>query len=199
MLMPLRRPAALLFDMDGTLTEPLLDFPKIKADLGIGNRPILEALAEMGPEQRWVADEILFAHEERAARESTLNAGCRELLGFVEEMRWPTAIITRNSLASAKAVFARHGLSFEVLVTREDGRYKPHPAPLELACEKLSVDVRAAWMIGDGQYDVEAGNAAGCATIWISHGREKPFSAEPSATVRDLHQLTQLLRACRNK
>jgi HAD superfamily hydrolase (TIGR01509 family) len=197
--MVLPPPAALLFDMDGTLTEPLLDFPKIKADLGIGNRPILEALAEMTPEQRLRADGILLGHEERAARESTLNPGCRELLDFVDKTRWPTAIITRNSRVSAKAVFERHGLSFEVLVTREDGRYKPHPAPLQLACEKLGVELRAAWMIGDGQYDVEAGNAAGCTTIWVSHGREKPFLAEPSATVRDLHQLTQLLRECRNK
>lgn len=45
----LHRPRVILFDMDGTLTEPLLDFPRIKADMGIGNRPILEALAEMTP------------------------------------------------------------------------------------------------------------------------------------------------------
>ncbi len=43
---------AFLFDMDGTLTEPLLDFPRIKAEMGIGNRPILEALAEMDDSAR---------------------------------------------------------------------------------------------------------------------------------------------------
>jgi hypothetical protein len=30
------RPAALLFDMDGTITEPMLDFPKIKAEWALG-------------------------------------------------------------------------------------------------------------------------------------------------------------------
>ena len=46
-------PRALLFDMDGTLTEPALDFPAIKAAMGIPlQRPILEALAEMTPERR---------------------------------------------------------------------------------------------------------------------------------------------------
>jgi hypothetical protein len=43
-------PRALLLDMDGTITEPMLDFPRIKAEMGIGQRPILEALAELsGP------------------------------------------------------------------------------------------------------------------------------------------------------
>ena len=41
-------PKAILFDMDGTLTAPMLDFPRIKAEMGIGERPILEALAELG-------------------------------------------------------------------------------------------------------------------------------------------------------
>ncbi len=30
-------PGGILFDMDGTLTEPLLDFPKIKSEMGIEN------------------------------------------------------------------------------------------------------------------------------------------------------------------
>ena len=42
-------PRAVLFDMDGTLTEPMLDFPRSKAEMGIGQRPILEALAEVHP------------------------------------------------------------------------------------------------------------------------------------------------------
>jgi len=49
-------PRAILFDMDGTLTEPLLDFPRIKAEMGIGQRPILEALAEMDEQSRHIAE-----------------------------------------------------------------------------------------------------------------------------------------------
>src|SRR5258706_313311 len=45
-------PKALLFDMDGTLTRPMLDFPRIKAEMGIGSKPILEALAEMRGAER---------------------------------------------------------------------------------------------------------------------------------------------------
>ena len=51
-------------------------------------------------------------------------------------------------------------------------------------------------MIGDGQYDVEAGIAAGMNTVWLSHDQPKPFTAEPWRVVRDLPELTALLRGC---
>src|ERR1700692_233112 len=69
-------PRAILFDMDGTLTEPMLDFPRIKAEMGIGDRPILESLDRLAPDRRIEAEAILLRHEEHAARNSTLNPGC---------------------------------------------------------------------------------------------------------------------------
>src|SRR5689334_12399618 len=93
-------PRAILFDMDGTLTEPMLDFPKIKAEMGIGARPILEALAEMSPHLRAQAEAVLLRHEDHAAENSTLNPGCRELLDHLTGHSIPTALITRNSRRS---------------------------------------------------------------------------------------------------
>ncbi|HEX4793015.1 MAG TPA: HAD family hydrolase [Humisphaera sp.] len=186
-------PRAILFDMDGTLTEPLLDFPRIKAEMGIGQRPILEALAEMDEQSRHTAELVLLRHEEEAAVRSTLNAGCRELLSELERLGIATALITRNSRASVNHVLTRHELTIRVLVAREDAPPKPDPQPLLLACQQLRVNRDEAWMVGDGQYDIEAARAAGIASIWISHGRKKPFAAEPWKAVRDLHELRHLL------
>src|SRR6476661_375146 len=94
---PITLPRAILFDMDGTLTEPMLDFPRIKAEMGIGTRPILEALSEMPPEMRFAAEAVLLRHEDHAAENSTLNPGCREVLQLVKELSIATALITRNS------------------------------------------------------------------------------------------------------
>jgi hypothetical protein len=76
-------PKAILFDMDGTFTKPMLDFPKIKAEIGIGSRPILEALAEMDGAAREEAERVLHRHETHAATESELNAGCDALFGKI--------------------------------------------------------------------------------------------------------------------
>jgi FMN phosphatase YigB (HAD superfamily) len=51
-------------------------------------------------------------------------------------------------------------------------------------------------MVGDGVYDVAAGNAAGVRTVWISHGREREFDHVPWRTVRDLPELLTLLCGC---
>src|SRR5207248_6429710 len=98
--LPIRRPRAVLFDMDGTLTEPMLDFPRIKAEMGIGGRPILEAMAEMNPAELRRAQAVLDRHEEEAARLSTLNPGCREVLGWLLAHGVGVALITRNSRRS---------------------------------------------------------------------------------------------------
>ena len=180
--------------MDGTLTAPMLDFPLIKAEMGIRDRPILEALAGMDVAARREAEAVLLRHEERAARESSLNVGCHDLLRRVRARGIRTALITRNSRSSVDTVLARHGLAIDVLVSREDAAPKPDPQPLRLACRKLGVEESDAWMVGDAQYDVEAGLAAGIRTVWVSHGRERPFRATPWEIVGDLCELVNLLR-----
>lgn len=158
-------PRAILFDMDGTLTEPLLDFPKIKAEMGIGTKPILEALALMPDEQRRLAEAVLVRHEDQAAACSRLNPGCSELLEKLSARGILPALITRNSRVSVRTVLERHALAIGVLVTREDAPPKPDPRPLLLACQRLGVRAADAWMVGDGEYDVEAGIAAGIRTV----------------------------------
>ena len=183
--------------MDGTLTEPMLDFPRIKAEMGIGGRPILEALAEMDAATRRAAEAVLLRHEERAAAESCLNAGCKELLDLLRNREIRTALITRNSRASVDTVTVTHRLQIDLLITRDDAPPKPDPTPLRLACRRLGVAEAEAWMVGDGQYDVEAALAAGIRAVWVSHGRDRPFAAEPWRTVRDLPEVAQLLAGCR--
>jgi HAD superfamily hydrolase (TIGR01549 family) len=162
--------------------------------MGIGSGPILETLARMNHADRHIAEKILHDHEHRAAIESTLNPGCRELLDWLDEVGIAKALVTRNTRSSVRTVLARHGLNIQVCVTREDGKYKPDPAPLRLACDRLGLETIDAWMVGDGYHDIEAGNAAEMPTVWVSHGQPKTFSADPRCTVRDLLELTEMLR-----
>ncbi|HEY1921790.1 MAG TPA: HAD family phosphatase [Tepidisphaeraceae bacterium] len=188
-------PRAVLFDMDGTLTEPMLDFPRIKTEMGIGPGPILESLAALDESRRLLAEAVLLRHEKIAAEQSKLNAGCLELLAMLKSERISMAVITRNSRLSVATVTTRHNLEIETLITREDGPFKPDPFALSFACRKLGVKPDEAWMVGDGQYDVEAAIAAGIRSVWISHGKPRHFSAEPWLTVANLPELTLLLQS----
>jgi HAD superfamily hydrolase (TIGR01549 family) len=180
--------------MDGTLTTPVLDFPKIRTELGVGPGPILESLARLDPTRREQAEAKLHRIEDEAAKNSLLNEGCKDLLAWMAANGSPTALITRNSRLSAQTVFRLHQLSMDVIITREDGPFKPSPIPLELACRRLNVKHDEAWMVGDGQHDIEAANAAGIRAVWISHGKPRTFDAEPWLTVADLPELTKILK-----
>jgi HAD superfamily hydrolase (TIGR01509 family) len=199
------RPTAILFDMDGTLTEPMLDFPRIKAEMGIGPGPILESLALLDADRRRDAEAVLHRYEEIAAANSRLNPGCGELLDWLDAENVPTAMITRNSRLSAQTLLTQHGLQIAHVITREDGPFKPSPEPLHLACHRLGLNgdgrslavYDSIWMVGDGQYDVEAAHAANIRSVWISHGKTRPFQAEPWMTVTDLIELTTILNQAR--
>lgn len=186
-------PRAILFDLDGTLSEPMLDFPLIKSEMGIGNLPILEALAKMSPADRQTAQSILHRHEDQAAQTCQLNIGCKNLLNWLDEQQIPQAIITRNRRSCARTILQRHQLNIQVLITREDGLFKPDPQPLLHACERLGIRPADAWMVGDGEYDILAAGRAAIPSIWLSHGQPRPFAAEPTLTIAQLPDLLDLL------
>lgn len=193
---PLTLPRAVLFDMDGTLTRPLLDFPAIKAEIGIGNRTILEAMSEMPAETRARAEAILHRHEDHAVEHAKLNHGCVELLDYLAAAHLPTALITRNRRECAARVFEAFGLRMDLVIGRDDPLpFKPDPAPLLHACAALNVAPRDAWMVGDAELDVIAAHRAGIPAIWVSHGTERTFADRPTHTVASLVELLALLRS----
>lgn len=189
-----KEPRAILFDMDGTLTTPLLDFPAIKQEMGIGQQPILEALEAMDSVQRATAEAVLHRHEAHAADHATHNPGCTALVDWLKQKNISTALITRNSRLSTQRVLDKLQLAFGVIYTREDGPVKPHPHQLWEACRRLDVPAEEAWMVGDGEYDIAAAEAAGIPSVWISHGRPRNFDTKPWKTVDGLEELLSLLQ-----
>jgi len=77
--MPIR---AVIFDLDGTITQPYFDFDAIREEIGLSRDagPILEAMESMTPQQRQRSEVIRHAYEERAVTASTLNPGARDTL-----------------------------------------------------------------------------------------------------------------------
>jgi HAD superfamily hydrolase (TIGR01509 family) len=138
---PLAR--AVIFDMDGTLTRPILDFDRIREEIGLPNEPILEAVRQLPPEDRARAEAILLRHEAVAAAESELQAGAAEVVAVIRAAGISVALMTRNSRESTRAFQDRHGFSFDMVRTREDGPMKPSPEPVLTICRALGVEPAA--------------------------------------------------------
>lgn len=188
------KPQVVIFDMDGTLTRPYLDFAHINVEIGVEG-PILEALAEMTPTERARAEAVLERHEARAAAESELQPGAVEVLAAIREHGLPLVLMTRNSRVSVEAVQQRHGLTFDRVRTREDGPYKPSPEPILAICRELGVDPRGAWSIGDYHFDILCGHAAGATTVLLleSAAPRPAWADEADHVIYELGALLPLL------
>lgn len=157
---------AVIFDMDGTITCPLLDFPRMKAEIGVDERRgLLESISELSPSQRLRASEILLAHELAAARDSTLNDGVADTLAELSRLGLKTAILTRNCREATRIVCAKHALEFDAVVTRQDCLPKPDPDGVFAAARSVGVEPHACLMVGDYEFDVLAGGNAGAVTV----------------------------------
>jgi HAD superfamily hydrolase (TIGR01509 family) len=190
----MRRFDGVIFDMDGTLIEPLLDFRKIRADLGVpADAGILETLDAMPPEAAGPLRRRLMARELAAARKAKLNPGAAELLADVRRAALKTALLTRNSAEAMGIVLERFGLEFDLAWSREDGPIKPEPDGVLRACRELGIAPGRCACVGDFRYDLLAANAAGAVSVLLTPRERPDFAHLADHVISKLAQLADIL------
>ena len=156
-----------VFDLDGTLTVPVLDFAAMRAEIGIADGDILHALAKMPEDERRRALGVIGRHEEAAAAGSELSDGARELLDFIAAAGIKAGVVTRNSRVSVDTFCRKHGIAFDAVITREDAPPKPSPEPLTAAVERMGLGKHEVIYVGDFELDRLTGEAAGIPTYIV--------------------------------
>jgi HAD superfamily hydrolase (TIGR01509 family) len=188
------QPRAVIFDLDGTLTEPLLDFDLIRGEIGLRPGPILEQLVGLDDEEKARAEVILRRHEITAIEQAVLADGCVELLELLRARGIPHGILTRNMRVAVERFCARFGFTFAGSYTREDGPAKPAPDGVLHLCAGFGVVPGEAITIGDYKFDVLAGRAAGTRTALVAAEPPEDLAAwgTPDLVVRSLRELLHL-------
>jgi len=190
---------AVLFDMDGTIVDSGIDWLTFRKEIGLPSdgRPILEQLERSAPEARERGRSALHRAEREGADRAQLLPGAAELVAMLQTRGVRCALITNNSRASAETVLSRHRLSFDLVLTREDGAAKPDPGIFIDALRQLGVPSNEAAAIGDAHLDVIAAHRSGIERI-IAVGMP-PWMAEHVSPeidythVADLHEAHALL------
>lgn len=167
---------AVIFDMDGTIVEPLLDFDAIRRELGVSpDEGVLEAICRRSEEQQRRDHARLVEIEVAAAKEAKLLPGAEEVVTAVRAAGLKTALLTRNTREASKIVLKNHSsLRFDLVMSREDGSAKPEPDGIHQACETLGVAPERTCCIGDYRYDMMAANAAGATSVLLTTLRDRP-------------------------
>jgi len=189
---------AVVFDMDGTLTKPFLDFDAIRADIGLPPRsPILEAMEHMNAVDRARADAVLLRHERAAAQVSELNDGALEVLAHVRAASLPVGLLTRNCHECVVLTCERHGLRFDAVVAREHAPVKPAPDGVHLLARSFGVDPSRLLVVGDYVFDIRAGRGAGAITALLTLGKDWPFANEADHVIHSLFEAIPLIDSLR--
>ena len=184
----------LIFDMDGTLTVPLLDFKQIRREL---NAPDGEDLAETinsWPEpRRSQAWKVIGKYERYAIKNNCLQTGVKNALKRFAQANIRLAIITRNTSRSTEALLAKLPVKFNPVLTREFSHIKPAPEPVLHVLEAWQIEARECMMIGDYIHDIESANSAGAVSCYFKNPNVKHWDEHADFTVKSYQELEKLI------
>jgi HAD superfamily hydrolase (TIGR01549 family) len=183
-----------IFDLDGTLTRAVHDFEAIRAELDLPlGRPLLEALAELPAADAARRFARLDAIELDLARGAEPAHDAAELLQALEERGTRCGIVTRNSLENARETLRAAGLerffSESAIIGRDEAAPKPDPDGIRALLDQWSAGTQDTVMVGDHRFDLQAGRAAGVATIYVDMSESYPYAEHADHRVANLRSV----------
>jgi mannitol-1-/sugar-/sorbitol-6-phosphatase len=202
-----RRVAAVLFDLDGVLVESREATERVWLEWAARNRideeelrsamhgvrsvevvralrPGLDAVAESDAIERAQAEDLLGL---RAI------PGAAQALGALREDR--VAVVTSATRALAAARLGAVGIEPPaVMVNAEDvSRGKPDPEGYLTAARRLGVEPAEALVVEDSPPGIEAGRAAGAATVAVTSTHASAALAAADVLIQSLVELPAVL------
>ena len=184
---------AVLFDLDGTLIDTAPDMVAVLQDLqkAHGIEPVPYALGRANvshgaigllrvgfPDENAKYNsplhlEYLERYTQRICVKSVLFDGLEALLDELDTAGIPWGIVTNKPERLTLPLLQKLKLeSRSACIVSGDSvtERKPHPAPMLHACEVAGMTPQQTIYAGDAARDIEAGRAAGMATIAAAYG-----------------------------
>jgi HAD superfamily hydrolase (TIGR01509 family) len=189
-----------IFDLDGTLTLAAHDFGAIRRMLELpADKGILEAIAELPPSRAAVVMQRLDEHEHQLACSAAPAPGASALLAALHARGTRLGIVTRNSLRNLETTLHAAGLAKHFaragFVTRERGAPKPRPDGILHLLSLWKAVPGDAVMVGNHRIDVQAGHAAGTATVHVDAAGACTDAECADIEVRGLDELLAMIDA----
>ncbi len=191
------RPAALVFDLDGTLIDSRRDITtainRMREELGLPPIPLEEVVTMVGEGARLLVERALGAgfppdqvdralarylehYADVCLDETRAYPGIEEMLEWLAG-RYPLALLSNKGEALSRKILDGLGLSRffgEVLGGDSLPTRKPDPAGLRVLAERLGVPLGRLLLVGDTWIDAETAHNAGCAFILVEWGFPRP-------------------------
>ena len=187
---------AVIFDLDGTITQPYFDFDAIREEIGLARNsgPLLESMEKMDPQLRLKAEKILFIHEQKAVTESKLNPGAEQTLSALRAAGIHIGILTRNKRGNAYAIAKKHKLKFDAVIGREDGPVKPDAFGVIELCRQFGVKPQETLLVGDYLFDLICAKAAGAVAVLLAnHNQAEDFAKHADYSIENIGGILEII------
>ncbi|KFD24342.1 phosphoglycolate phosphatase [Yokenella regensburgei] len=129
---------------------------------------------------------------------SYLFPSVAETLGVLHAKGLPLALVTNKPTPFVAPILEALGIAhlFDVIIGGDDVQNKkPHPEPLLLVAERLSVAPSSLLFVGDSRNDIQAAKAAGCCSVGLTYGYNYGESIELSEPDYIFDRFDELLPA----
>lgn len=187
-----------IFDMDGTLTEPVHDFAAIRAALGVPEGcDILGHLDALPEEESRRLHRALDEIEIELAGRAEASAGARRLVEALDRRGVCMGIVTRNTRQVALRVLESIGVGgyfpADRILGRHDALPKPEPDGILRLTDSWGTTGRSAVMVGDYLFDLQCGRSAGALTVHVDRTRAFHWPQFTDLAVASLEELAELV------
>jgi pyrophosphatase PpaX len=191
-----------LFDFDGTIvdsggiilasmrhaTRTVLarDYSDTELMANVGGPGLEAQMLAIAPEQAEELVRVYREHNEAIHDELESCQGMESVLETLQQQGRRLGIVTAKRHRTVQLAFEHLPLGpyFDTIVAGDDTtRHKPNPDPVLLGLERLAATADEAVYVGDSPYDMQAGKAAGVATIGVTWGKIHDRSALVDADV----------------
>jgi len=183
-----------IFDLDGTVVENSYNWPRIREEMETGETSILAYIDSLEEPERSRKRAVLEGHEAEQTEAAVLREGVRDLLGLLRGRGIAAALVTNNSRKNTDYLLNKFGLSFDCVITRESGLWKPSGAPFLEVLKRLRLDPPDCCVVGDTHFDVLAALDAGIGVIFLLSGEPERFAGFPVEVFPDMDFLRDYLQ-----
>lgn len=186
---------ALILDMDGTITVPVLDFKQIRKEIGItSSGDLAEQIPKLPIDEQNRAWSIIDMHEKEAIKKQSLQPGIEKVFETCRKNSIKIGVLTRNVKTSVDALCQRFKLNFDMIITREFEYIKPHPGPINHMLKTWDIKPEDTIMVGDYIHDIECGSAAGTKTCFFHNPGYVDYGSEADYSVTSMEQLHKIIK-----
>lgn len=188
-----------IFDLDGTLTVPVHDFPAIRVALGMqeSDMDILQYLADLPPGEAAIRHARLIEIEYELADRTAAAPGAGQLLHHLHRRKVRVGILTRNTREIALHTLKQIGLekyfSPADILGRDEAVPKPHPEGINKLLAAWDSLPNETIMVGDYLFDLQTGRAAGTATVHVDRSGAFRWPELADVSVETLEELAEAM------